>query len=442
MRLFIACHLFSLIIVSNLKAQESAFKENSDFDLILEYRSAFGFDDSGFQKNEFILKPSFYYKFSKKLRLHIEGRLYSELNDNLEHGKPDQDAISDFSKRWFIGDRTELELREVYFDWYVGKRSTIRIGKQQIVWGETDGLKLLDVVNPQSFREFILDDFEDSRIPLWSVKAEFPLTQSIDAELIWIPDQTYHFIPLPDAPYFPSAVVPSAPEGVSTEFQPLSKPDHFIEDSEIGFRLSTFAGGWDMTFSYLYHYDDLANFYLNLDLTDEPSLIVRQQFERIHLLGATFNKALGSFVLRGETALNLNRHFSTSDVTDHQGVKQSDQILNTVGLDWVSGEWILSAQLFNDYLFGEIDPFNRGDLETNWTFLTSHELMNDNLKLEVLAIHNINRGDWLLRPNASYFLTSSLEIDLGIDVFGGDEAGLLGQFGDRSRIYLNFQLGL
>jgi len=59
-------------------------------------------------------------------------------------------------------------------DWLIGNGFALRLGKQQIVWGETDGLKLLDVMNPQNFREFILDEFEDSRLPLWSVKYTVP----------------------------------------------------------------------------------------------------------------------------------------------------------------------------------------------------------------------------------------------------------------------------
>lgn len=434
--------LLALNIYSQISAQESGFKDKLSTNLIIQYRTAFEFESSEFQKNELILKPNVTFDLSKKIRLYSSGRFYSELNDNLEPGKPDQSAISTFSRRGFIGDRVEVELRELYFDWYVGKRSTIRFGKQQVVWGETDGLKLLDVVNPQSFREFILDDFEDSRIPLWSVKVELPVTETIDAELLWIPDQTYNYIPSLDAPFFPGAVVPSPPEGVVPAFDPIQKPDQFLKDSEVGIRLSTFMNGWDLTFSYLYHYDDLPGFYLGIQPADPPLLQISQRFNRIHLVGATFNKALGSFVLRGETAINLDRRFSTEEIGQHNGVRQSDQVMNTIGLDWISGEWVASFQLFNDYLFQEIDPFNRDDHEVNWTFLLSRELMNDNLKVEMLTIQNLNQKDLLLRPKASYFLRSNVELAIGGDLFFGDSNGLFGQFEDRNRLSIGIEWGL
>lgn len=62
-------------------------------------------------------------------------------------------------------------LRELYFetsadDWF------FRLGKQQVVWGTADGIKLLDIINPTDWREFNQNAMEDSRIPIWMINAE------------------------------------------------------------------------------------------------------------------------------------------------------------------------------------------------------------------------------------------------------------------------------
>ncbi|MGD2119364.1 MAG: RNA polymerase-associated protein rapA [Chromatiales bacterium] len=62
-------------------------------------------------------------------------------------------------------------LRELYVDtkasdWY------LRLGKQQVVWGTADGIKLLDIINPTDFREVNQNVMEDARIPIWMVNAE------------------------------------------------------------------------------------------------------------------------------------------------------------------------------------------------------------------------------------------------------------------------------
>jgi len=62
-------------------------------------------------------------------------------------------------------------LREAYVDSQVGDWS-IRTGKQQVVWGTADGMKLLDMINPTDYGEMAQNQMEDSRIPVWMVNAE------------------------------------------------------------------------------------------------------------------------------------------------------------------------------------------------------------------------------------------------------------------------------
>ena len=62
-------------------------------------------------------------------------------------------------------------LRELYVDTKLADWQ-FRLGKQQVVWGTADGIKLLDIINPTDYREFNQNTFEDSRIPIWMLKAE------------------------------------------------------------------------------------------------------------------------------------------------------------------------------------------------------------------------------------------------------------------------------
>jgi hypothetical protein len=62
-------------------------------------------------------------------------------------------------------------LRELYIDTMVGD-TEVRVGKQQVVWGTADGIKLLDIINPTDYREFAQNTMEDSRIPVWMVKTD------------------------------------------------------------------------------------------------------------------------------------------------------------------------------------------------------------------------------------------------------------------------------
>ncbi|MEN8174226.1 MAG: RNA polymerase-associated protein rapA [Pseudomonadota bacterium] len=74
-------------------------------------------------------------------------------------------------------------LRELYVDAFFGGWD-FRLGKQQVVWGTADGIKLLDIINPTDFRELNQNTFEDSRIPIWMLKAETDVTDTGNVQFI------------------------------------------------------------------------------------------------------------------------------------------------------------------------------------------------------------------------------------------------------------------
>ncbi len=74
-------------------------------------------------------------------------------------------------------------LREFYFD-TVGAGWDWRLGKQQVVWGTADGMKLLDIINPTDYRELNQNTSEDSRIPVWMINAEKYLDNGSNIQVI------------------------------------------------------------------------------------------------------------------------------------------------------------------------------------------------------------------------------------------------------------------
>ncbi|WP_136481320.1 DUF1302 family protein [Cognatitamlana onchidii] len=432
-----------LCIKTNAQANRRKFKDAFKASLVALTDFSYEFKGNKMQKSEIVLKPRFEYHINHASKLVLIGQVYSELNDNLEPGKSKDYSASKFSRRLFIGDRTNLELRELYYHAKVGKNLRIMLGKQQIVWGETDGLKLLDVVNPQNFREFILDDFEDSRIPLWSAKSEFNIL-NIGVQLVWVPDNTYHIIPSFDAPFFTSSIFPKPPDGISTIIRRPKRPNRFLEDSDYGFKLSSFIKGWDVSVNYFYYYDDLPAFYNRLDLDNEngPSVIFTPEYERQHLIGGTLNKVIGSSTLRAELAYVFNQNFITTNPIISNGVQISNVYKSAFGVDYVKGEHVISAQLFSDVITDDISAYNRDRFETNTSLKLQQEMMNDNLTLDVLWGHNYNHGDGYIRPQVGYWMNSSVRLHLESSFFYGNENQLFGQFKDRNRVSLGFMWGL
>jgi len=112
------------------------------------------------------------------------------LNDELSNGSSwhgelnivrDTKAINDYK-----GHETNTQrdwLRELYVDTTVGDWD-LRLGKQQVVWGTADGIKLLDMINPTDWSEFNQNTMADARIPVWMVNAEKYLENGANIQLV------------------------------------------------------------------------------------------------------------------------------------------------------------------------------------------------------------------------------------------------------------------
>jgi len=391
------------------------------------------------QQAEFVLTPEIGVDLTPSMRLTVIGRLRGDIVDELEPGSPLQRNRSAFSKRLLVGDHVDIELREAYIDTEIGS-TFLRMGKQQVVWGQADGLKVLDVLNPQSFREFILDDFEDSRIPLWMVNAEIPVGEAM-LQLLWIPDKTYDDIPEPGAIFaFTSPlIVPDVPPGVPVTISPLERPDDFIGDSDIGAKLSVFVGGWDLSLNYAYYYFDRPVVRREIST---PGITVRQDYERTHLLGGTFSNVFGDFTLRGEVGYSSDRFYLTDDITDADGVIRSGEIAYVLGLDYQGWrDWFISAQIFQSIVTDSAPGLVRDNVDTTSTLLVRRDFMNDALQAEALLIHSLNQGDGVLQASLEYEWRTNIRLKVGADIFYGNSLGLFGQFNEKDRVSMGIEVG-
>lgn len=397
----------------------------------LEIEGAMELDGGDVQKFEALLQPEFEFDLPRDLALTIIPRLRFDPADHLAPGQPSQDSSSDYNRSLLIGDPFELELREAYLESIIGE-TYLTIGKQQVVWGEADGLKVLDVVNPQDFREFILDDFDDSRIPLWTVRADIPIRETT-LQLLWIPDSTYHLLPEDGATYEFVSNVPQPPPGVPVTVEDVDRPDSFLGGSELGAQLSAMWAGWDFTFNYLYTYDDAPALYRTIEAG--PAITVDPEYERMHVIGGSFSNAFGDLTLRGELAYKTDRFYPTENALDVDGVEETGEVEYVIGLDWFGiSETFLSVQFFQSILTEDSSGLLRDSIENTFTVFVQRDLMNDALQLSAIWIHSINHGDGLVRPAIDYELRSDLRLSGGFDIFYGPDSGIFGQFDEATRI--------
>jgi len=400
------------------------------------------FDDARVQKLEVEAQPTLETVLPGGFQLTTVVRARVDTLDTIEPGRPDQSSYFPATERLLLGEPGELELRELYLERDF-RRAFLTLGKQQVVWGKADGIKLLDLVNPQSFREFILPPFDESRIPLWTVNLEIPVSP-VTAQLLWVPDTTVHDLPEDGAPFeiHSSVLVPSNPLNLPLRLEHADRPKSFFKDGDAGLRLSGSARGWDLTFNYLYHYLDVPVPRRSVSVGPEGlSIVVTPEYERTHVIGMSFGNSFGAFTLRGEAAAFTDRYVATNDVFDADGIVRGEEYSYVLGLDWfgLGAETFVSAQLLQSIVPGLPALAVREELESIATFLLRREFADSAGVAQTMLLMDVARGDGLARGRVGYQLSNHVTVAVGIDWFFGQNSGIFGQFDDRDRIVLEIE---
>ncbi|MBQ0720899.1 MAG: hypothetical protein KBT88_08685 [Gammaproteobacteria bacterium] len=402
--------------------------------------------DSGSLKRQnfqFSLEPEFILRFDQQIKLTALSRLRSISLNALAPEKVTDAAYSPYSKPLFIGNSSEFELREFYLE-VPSDNYYFTLGKQQVVWGKADGLKVLDIVNPQSYREFILEDFDDSRIPQWMVNIETSLG-AWDAQFLWIPDQSYHVLGDEGSLYTPTSplLLPKSQGGASVEVEPFKRPRRTVMDSDVGLRLSRFWRGWDLSLNYLYQYDNFALLYQRRSITANGLHVdIEPQYRRTHVLGGSFSNAFDNWVIRGELAYFSDRYFLARGLRDSDGIAQGQEVSYVMGLDWAGLEnTLISGQLFQSVALNRESATARDKTDTTMSLLVNHTLLNETMELRLIWLANTNIGDGLLRLRLTYEWRDNLKTWIANDIFYGSEEGIFGQFDANDRLTFGVEMG-
>jgi len=115
-------------------------------------------------------------------RIYVDGEVSDAATYHVELNlMTDGKATKDYDSHESYTQRDAL--REAYVDSQLGDWS-LRTGKQQVVWGTADGMKLLDMINPTDYSEMAQNQMEDSRIPVWMVNAEKTLEDGSEFQVI------------------------------------------------------------------------------------------------------------------------------------------------------------------------------------------------------------------------------------------------------------------
>lgn len=333
---------------------------------------------------------------------------------------------------------TDLSLREAILTLSRGNLD-VRVGRQQIVWGEALSTFVTDVVNPKDFREFVLPDFTELRIPIWALDASYRLARNVTLEAVWTPDTMHNRLPKKGAEF--------QFQGPEFRFRnpvvrlPDDEDEFSLARSEGGLRLSALRDGWDVSLIY-YDQADKTPVFFQRRVPQPPRpdvVVIEPRHPRLHIVGATLAKSVEPVVLRAEVAVSVGKRYETTDPLDGDGVVRRDTLDYLIGVDFPL-IWDVDAalQLSQKILTGDATNLTRpgvaAQVTTSLALRLSTGFLDNTLNPSVLAVVGVERGDLRVSPRLEWLLGGSVSMAIGADIFEGARRTLYGQFDRNDRV--------
>ena len=304
-------------------------------------------------------------------------------------------------------DDAEWRINELFIQ-RSGDRHSVSLGRQTIVWGETTGNSVLDVINTTEYRDLSIIDIEDARLNQWLLVWDmFGENNNWSSFVNLYPE--FNPVPVTGSPLYPAAP--------QINGQPLRLGYHHREKPlfEAGTRWSRSFTGSDIAVMAAWLYENPLRYTLPLTGAGPDGFYrADSNINDYGLLGLSANRAIGRLLL-------------TLDVAYSKGV-MSDNI-NTIDLP--GGGFLpvpefekrnrLGASLGMEYgisptqqisLSVSAQQDHNTDLNTRGNVLMrySNSLRNDELVLSATMQSQLDGDAWLMFLGADYRVTDNWEI--------------------------------
>jgi len=352
------------------------------------------------------------------------------------HGMGAHDEWKDeLQDNWFRNDDFNPLVREAWI--HINYENfEARLGRQIVVWGRSDGIRLLDMVNPYFMREGVLDEDEDAKIPIWMFKLRYWFTVENGLELLWIPRYVPSVAPLKDSPFAFQAT-----KMLEGELIPMlksfgikfkhSEPGTSISKSEIGLRWLGMFKNFNYSLNYFYTWDDV------MDMVAKGPKLYTFKPDRLSIFGGSFDYAfshalfMDDWVIRGEFAYYNGDNFINMETNQ---IEERDHFDVMWGFDKnFFVDYYVSFQFAQSFLLHRGDDYSGPGLsaidsiENQYTLMLQKFVYDDRIMLETLICAS-DEGDAWARPRVSFEYTDEIKLTLGGNFFWGSSDDFYGQW--------------
>lgn len=319
----------------------------------------------------------------------------------------------------------EIELKEAYVLGKVTQKIDIKLGRQIVVWGKSDNIRVTDVLNPLYLREPGMTDIEDIRMPVTMSKVDYYFGN-------WrLSGMAIHEIRFNKLPEYGSDFYPL------TRIAPHEEiPESQISNTEYAISLNGIFSGWDIAFYFADYFDD----YYHISFESTGFVLSHTP---LTLVGTAFNIAKGNWLFKSEAAhiqgfqfynaAGMENTYSRIDLlagVEYYGLKNTP-----IGFEAVNRHMMG----YDAFLFRE--PGNAEENSFQTALRATRTFMNETLSVTFLAstFGPLGQGGSLQRLSAEYDITDTLKTTVGIMLYNSGDRPELKQVGDNDRVYADIK---
>lgn len=355
-------------------------------------------------------------KLSDDWKLRVSGDVfYDAIYDLRSNNDYNQDMLDAY--------QTQLRLDDTYVQGRITNSLDLKVGRQVVVWGKSDSIRITDVINPLDNRLPGMTDIEDLRLSVGMAKVDYYLG-AWNLSAMAIGENRVMLEAAPRSEFFPvDKILPTAPP----VFPELETPQYKKENIQYALGANGVFSGWDLSF----YAADVLDQKWHMDQTTNT-----RQVSKVKMLGSAVNIATGSWLLKSEVAYLDGVKYNTT-----QNEKNRVDVL--IGFDYMGiKDTVLSVEVANRHIFDyeaqmaiAMDFVEEDEMQT--AMRATRSFANDTIN--ATALLSMFGSSWenggFARVWMEYDIMDALSTNVGVVEFIGGDKPLMEANKDNDRVF-------
>ncbi len=297
--------------------------------------------------------------------------------------------------------RSEVELFDAFVEGSIADNFDLKLGRQVVVWGRSDTIRITDVLNPLDNRRPGMVDIEDLRLPVAMAKFDY-FIGDWRITPIAILEQRFSKNPPFGSAFYPLPFAAPDDEGYSDVTYALSIGGEF--------------SGWDINFYAAKIHDD-SGYVL---MMPNPKI----QHDKVTMFGTALNFLSGSWLFKTELAYFDRLKFTA---TQEKEFSRTDALVGVEykGIADTMISYDFSVRHLNSYdnrLLNEFNPLEKNTYQH--AFRVTSDFMNATLHANYLISlygSKLDKGGFQ-RAWVKYDIADAISMNVGVvDYIGGSK---------------------